>query len=165
MSEATRAMALDQAVKIVIAQCVKGADVLPLAEQYNEFLTADSTNKTAGATTAKPATTAAKPAAAAAKPAAAKPAAKPAKTEDDLANEAIAAQREREAAQDAAEAAGDGGPTKEQVGEAINAMLAANLRKEAVALLAKFGAKSVSGVPVEKYAELVEEAEGLLVSV
>ena len=54
--------------------------------------------------------------------------------------------------------------SKEQVGEVIEAMLNANMRKEAVALFAKYKAKSLSGVKPEDYAALKQDADDLLLN-
>jgi hypothetical protein len=95
---------------------------------------------------AKPATPAAtKPAAtkpAATKPAATKPAAK---TEEQLSDEAT-------------------GATKEAVGKAVEAMLSANKRKEAIALMKEVKADplSVSGIPESAYEAFLEGAEAIL---
>ena len=54
--------------------------------------------------------------------------------------------------------------TKEEVGEVIEAMLNANMRKQAVELFAKYKAKSLSGVKPEDYAALKEDADDLLLN-
>jgi hypothetical protein len=54
--------------------------------------------------------------------------------------------------------------TKEQVGEAIEAMLNADMRKQAVALFKKYGATSLSSLAEENYAAVKEAAEGLLLN-
>lgn len=54
--------------------------------------------------------------------------------------------------------------TKEQVGEAIEALLNADMRKQAIALFAKFNAKSLSGVAAEDYAAVKQAADDLLMS-
>ena len=54
--------------------------------------------------------------------------------------------------------------SKEQVGEVIEAMLNADLREEAVALFAKYKAKSLSGVKPEDYAALKQDADVLLLN-
>ena len=85
---------------------------------------------------AKPATPAAT------KPAATKPAAK---TEEQLSDEAT-------------------GATKEAVGKAVEAMLSANKRKEAIALMKEVKADplSVSGIPESAYEAFLEGAEAIL---
>jgi hypothetical protein len=54
--------------------------------------------------------------------------------------------------------------TKEQVGEAIEAMLNANLRNEAIKLFAKYKARSLSGVDSANYAALLQDANDALLS-
>jgi hypothetical protein len=54
--------------------------------------------------------------------------------------------------------------TKEQVGEAIEGLLNADLRKQAIALFKKFGATSLSSLAEENYAAVKEAAEGLLLN-
>jgi hypothetical protein len=54
--------------------------------------------------------------------------------------------------------------TKEQVGEAIEAMLNANLRPQAIALFAKYKAKSLSGVKPEDYAAVKQDADDALLN-
>jgi hypothetical protein len=87
---------------------------------------------------------------------------KPAKSEEQLVAEAAARVAATEAAADAEEA--PTGATKEAVGKAVEAMLKANKRKEAVALLKKFGAESVSSLAATNYDAFVEEADGVLMS-
>lgn len=82
------------------------------------------------------------------KPAATKPAAKP----------KAAAKPEPEAAPD------EGAVSKEQVGESIEAMLNADMRKQAIALFAKYGAKSLSGVKAEDYAAIKQDADDALLN-
>ena len=55
--------------------------------------------------------------------------------------------------------------TKEEVGASIEALLNANLRAKAVALIGKYGAKSLSGVDPSNYAALKAAAYDLLMSV
>lgn len=91
---------------------------------------------------------------------AAAPAAKPAKTEEQLAAETLA----RVAATEAATEAEETGATKEQAGEALNELLKANKKAQAIALLKKFGAASLSGIPADKYGEFIEQANDVLLS-
>jgi hypothetical protein len=93
--------------------------------------------------------TAEAPAAAAAKPA--KPAAKKA-----------AAKTPPPVDEDAEPAADE--VSKEQVGEAIEKMLNANLRPAAIKLFAKYGAKSLSGVKPEDYAAVKQDADDALLN-
>jgi hypothetical protein len=64
----------------------------------------------------------------------------------------------------AASASPSEGATEEQVGKAIGAMLEANKKAEAIALLGKFGAKSKSTLAEEHYAAFVAGAEEILLS-
>lgn len=54
--------------------------------------------------------------------------------------------------------------TKEQVGDSIEAMLNADMRKQAIALFAKYGAKSLSGVKPEDYAAIKQDADDALLN-
>lgn len=63
-----------------------------------------------------------------------------------------------------AEVPEDSGVTKEEVGEAIEAMLNANLRPAAIKLFKKYGANSLSGVKPEDYAAVKQEAEDTLLN-
>jgi len=56
------------------------------------------------------------------------------------------------------------GVTKEQASEALNELLKANKKAQAIELLKKFGAKNISTLAAEKYAEFVEAAEGILLT-
>jgi cell division septation protein DedD len=56
------------------------------------------------------------------------------------------------------------GPTKEDVGKSVEAMLAANKRKEAIALMKKFKATSVSSLDKADYAAFLEESEAILMA-
>jgi hypothetical protein len=157
MSEATRSAALAHAV------ATHGGDghevVLKAAKAFDAFI--------AGTTADKPAATVSTPsksaAAAATKPPATKPAAttkKPAVSEEEVvarANKKAAAEAEAEPEAEASE-----GMTLEQVEGLIADLLGANLRKQAVALLAEFGAKSASGVPEDDRAAFAEKAQDLL---
>ena len=148
MSEATRAVALQHAVATAAGEGVDA--VLEAAHKFHAFMVSD-THPTAPATPATPA----KPAATPAKPAA-KAATKPAKSEEQIVAEAVA----KGAAE--AEAAADAAPTKEDVGKAIQSMLQANKRAEAVALLKEYNASSASGVPPGSYAEFIDKVQGIL---
>jgi hypothetical protein len=134
MSEASRSTALAHAI------AVHGPGdpdaVLVTAERFHAYMT-DATPE------AKPVKSAA------AKPAAAKPAAAKPKPAPEPEPEEVADTDE---------------VTKEQVGEAIEAMLNANLRNEAIALFAKYKAKSLSGVKPEDYAALKQAAEDAVLS-
>jgi hypothetical protein len=54
--------------------------------------------------------------------------------------------------------------TKEQVGEAIETLLNANMRPQAIKLFAKYGAKSLSGVKTEDYAAIKQDADDLMLN-
>ena len=144
MSEVTRAIALQEAVK------VDPLNALALAERFNSFLTAIEGTQ-AAASIAKPAA-----------PKAVK-ATKPAKSEEEVVQEFVS----KAAAEDASEvAAVEGTATAEQVEAAIGNMLKANKRKEAINLLASFnGAKTKTGI-IEQGADVmtafVEQAEAIL---
>lgn len=58
----------------------------------------------------------------------------------------------------------DKGPTIEEVGKVVKAMLSANLRDPAIELMAKYEAKSVSTLDVKYYAQFIEEANELLLA-
>ncbi len=111
-------------------------DVLETAERFHSFIVGNGTTEPA-----KPA-----------KPAAAKPAAKPAAKATPKAEPEV----EPDADADAV--------TKEKVGESIEAMLNADMRKQAVALFAKYGAKSLSGVKTEDYAAIKQDADDALLN-
>lgn len=151
MSDATRAVALTQAVHVVGSE--GGAAVLALAKSFDDFLLGDDKPakvSTPGKEPGKPATSA-------------KPAAggkKPVKTEDDLAREAATtATSEEEGEPETEAAAGDEYPaTKEGVQAVIAKLLQANKRKEAIALLKKFGAASATGVKTKDAAKFIAEA-------
>jgi hypothetical protein len=54
--------------------------------------------------------------------------------------------------------------SKEQVGAAIAAMLNANLRNQAIALFAKYKAKSLSGMQSSDYAAILQDAQDALLN-
>lgn len=161
MSEATRAVALQHAV-VHHAGKADAAAIVLTAATFHSFING---NEEAVPAPAKPATVARLAAAAGAKApalttnpkatAAKKP---PAKSEDQLAQEAI----DKATAEAEAGDGETGGATRDQIGKAVEDLLKANLRTGAVALLKKFGAKSVSEVPEESYDDFMEEANGLL---
>jgi hypothetical protein len=153
MSELTRAIALQEAVK------VGGNNILGLATTFNDFLTRDSQ---AESLPVKAAATAeiSKAAEDTFKPKRGRP---PAKSEDEVIAEAAAKQAAADAAADKAEEEkAASGPTKEEIGKLVEALLKANKRKEAVGLLQQFKAKSVSALRPEDYAAFAEGAEALL---
>lgn len=144
MSEASRAIALQHAATIHHGSGDAQA-TLETAQAFHDFMSADSAAGKPAAT--KPAAT--KPAAT--KPAATKPK-KPAPPADD------------DAGDDEGTEAAEGEVSKEDVGAAIEAMLNANLRPQAIALFKKYGAKSLSGVQPEDYAAIKQEAEDAVLS-
>jgi hypothetical protein len=156
MSEATRSAALAHAV------ATHGGDghevVLKAAKAFNAFIEGTTADKPAAVSTpAKSAAAAATKPPATTKPAATK---KPAVSEEEVVSRATkkaAAEAEAEP-----ETTDEEGPTLEKVEAAIADMLGANLRKQAVALLAEFGAKSASGVPEDDRAAFLEKAQDLL---
>lgn len=157
MTEATRTIALQAAAQVLAGN--GDADlVLAAAEKFHAFVVADLVPPTASRATAgsqKPQTlpgSATKPPGKA--PAAPKPAAKPpVKTEEQVADEALAGGGEN-----AYEA------NKEGVGAVVAALIAkgAEARKEAIALLKKYGATSVSGVKESDYEAFVAEGSEIL---
>lgn len=144
MSEASRAAALAHAVA-VHQGTNDTASVLETAEAFHAFIT--GTENVAKEASAKPAK-----AAAPVKPAATKPRkAAPPPVED-------AEEEEAPTPDD------DGAPTKEEVGEAIEALLNANLRAKVIKLFEKYKAKSLSSLKPEDYAAIKADAEDLLLN-
>lgn len=176
MSDATRAISLQEAVKAV-GSAGDYKIVLEAAKAFNTFMTtADAVGAKVSVPGAEPAAPAARvpPKPVAAKPVAAKSpvkpvkAAKPVKTEEELAAELIAeaeaeqaAETEAEQAADEAEGGGEGA-TQDDVGQVISDLLAAKKRNEVISLLKKFKATSKSGVKPEDYDEFVAEGNELL---
>jgi hypothetical protein len=151
MSEATRSIALQEAVK------ASGNDlknIIAVAEQFHQFIIIDSllkpTTAQPGAEPAKPASpskpAATKTAPAAAKPAVTKavPAKAPAKSEEDVVDAATS------------------GPTQAEVKKAIISLIAADKRDAAIAILDEYGAKSVGGLAAESYADVVDAVNAAL---
>jgi len=97
--------------------------------------------------------------AALAKPA--KPPKAPAKSEEQLVAEA---QARVAATEQAVEEAESSGPTKEQAGAALQALLAANLKPAAIALLKKFKVASLSGLAESDYEAFIAEANEALLA-
>jgi hypothetical protein len=132
MSEASRAAALAHAAAVHHGSGDAVA-TLETAAAFHAYISPAAPEPEA----AKPkAATPAKP-----KPVAAKP--KPAPVEEDAAPE-------------------EGEVTKEQVGEAVEAMLNADLRVKAQALFKKYKATSLSSLSVEHYAAFKQEADDAL---
>lgn len=140
MSEAIRIIALQEAVK----HTQLGEDPLTNARDFLAFLIGSSQSGAQPSVEPKPAKN---------KPG--RPAKQPVKSEEELVKEATVV--EAEPTCDA--------PTKEAIGLAVESMLKANKRKEAVALLKQFGAESVSGLAQDKYADFLDEAQTVLMSV
>jgi hypothetical protein len=144
MSEASRAAALAHAATVHYGSG-DAEGTLATAELFHAFVTDDRIQ----AVPAKPAKAA--PAKVAAKATPAKVAAKPvAPVEDDAADEESAAE--------------EGEVSKDDVGNAIEALLNANLRDKVIKLYAKFKAKSLSSLKPEDYAAVKQEAEDLLLN-
>jgi|HubBroStandDraft_1064217.scaffolds.fasta_scaffold233872_2 hypothetical protein len=132
MSEASRAAALAHAAAVHHGSGDAIA-TLETAAAFHAYISPAAPEPEAAKP--KPATPA-KP-----KPVAAKP--KPAPVEEDAAPE-------------------EGEVTKEQVGEAVEAMLNADLRVKAQALFKKYKATSLSSLSVEHYAAFKQEADDAL---
>mgnify|MGYP005814760853 CR=1 FL=1 len=145
MSDATRAVALTQAVHVVGAD--GGQAVLDLAAKFDAFLLGSDAP-------AKVSTPAKEPAKPAARTAAKKTSAK---TEDDLARDA-ASEASTDESEPEAPAEQPYPPTSEGVQAVIAKMLQANKRKEAINLLKKFGAASATGVKAKDAAKFIAEA-------
>lgn len=140
MSEASRAVALAHAATVHYGSG-DAEGTLVTAELFHAFI---GSNGEANA-----------PVKASSKPAATKTATKPTTKK--------AAPPEDDAAEEEAAESGEG-PTKEEVGEAIEALLNANLRDKVIKLYAKFKAKSLSSVKPDDYAAIKQEAEDLLLN-
>jgi hypothetical protein len=145
MSEASRAAALAHAA-LVHQGSGDGPATLETAEAFHAFISPAA--DTAPAKT--PAKTATKPATTPAKTPAKKPPPPPA--DDDA---------EDETGEEPSE---DGEVTKEAVGDAIEALLNANLRDKAMGLFKKYKAKSLSGVKPEDYAAIKQDADDILMA-
>ena len=132
MSEASRSTALAHA--IAVHKDGDADTVLATAERFHAYMTDASPAEPKPAKVAAPKVAKGAP----------KAATKPAPIEDDDAPEV--------------EETGDE-VTKEQVGEAIEAMLNANLRNEAIALFKKYKATSLSSLQPANYAAVKQAAE------
>lgn len=147
MSEATRSIALTEAIKFWAAAAAPNGDVLAVAAMFNDFLEGNDKQPAQTHSSPQPAKAeVAKPK----KDTAAKAAAK---TEAQLTAESKA----RVAATEA-----EATVTKQDVATSVELLLKANKREEAKALLKKFGANSVSSVPEDDYEAFVMEAKSLL---
>jgi len=138
MSQETRAVALAHAITFHAGKAGL-AGVLEAATTFNNFLNADS-----GVVLPNPVVTTE------AEAPAPKKAGRPPKAEKPAPEPEVVKEPE--------------GPTKEEVGKAVEAMLAANKRKEAIALMKQFKATSVSSLDTKHYAAFLEEAETILMA-
>ena len=136
-NEALRAVALSEAVKTV-AQSGSASAVLTCAKTYLEFLTGAPS---VGAEAPKPAP---------------KATTKAVKLTPPFEDQPEAEKAEK------AEKPEKPTVSKEQVGKVVSNLLAANKRPQAVALLKKFGATSVSKVSESDYAAFVSEGNAEL---
>lgn len=156
MSEALRTIALSEAVKHAQGNGHTPHEVVSFAETFLPFLKADAADGPAKTTSAAAADPAPK------KPAGKKPPLKPSKatkSEDELAQEAL---DNAEAEQDEDEAAPAAAATKEAVGNIVNKLLKSGKRPQALGLLKKFNAASVSGVKPKDFKAFVAEGTKLL---
>ena len=141
MSQETRAVALAHAITFHAGKAGL-AGVLEAATTFNNFLNADS-----GVVLPNPVVTAE------AEAPAPKKAGRPPKAE----------KAEKAAPEPEVEKEPEG-PTKEDVGKTVEAMLAANKRKEALDLMKKYKATSVSSLDASNYAAFIEDCESVLMS-
>jgi hypothetical protein len=133
MSEATKHMALVQAIALFSKVGALPGVILDTAAQFDAFLTGTAQPK--AAKVVAPATKPAKPA---------KPPVVEEDDEDDAdADEEVEAEDEPEDDEE--------GITKEQVGEAIAALIDNDQKDDAIAILTKFKAKSLSSLKPESY--------------
>lgn len=150
MSEATRAIALAEAVKYIGGN---GGDPIAAAESFLAFLERGAAAPLVKSHTApKQPTEATKPAVDKPKKDTAAKAA--AKTEEQLVAEMTARVAKTEVVAE--------GVTRLDVAKSVESLLKANKREEAKALLKQFGATSVSSVPEDAYEAFVVAAEGIL---
>jgi hypothetical protein len=150
MPIATRAMSLQEAVKYhTVGE--KDGDVLKTAELFHNFIMKDEVAPTAVVSTPDP-----EPAPKSVKPKPAKGEVKPAKSEDQLVTEA------QDKARAAAEAADTPTVTKEQVSEALVALIKGGKRAQAESLLQIHGASSLSTLEPNEWPKFVAAAQSLL---
>ncbi len=166
MSDATRAVALDAAVKIFGDSDKTGTNVLRVAAMFDNFLnsvgeTAPAKVSSAGAEPAKK-TTAGQDK----KAASAKAATKPAVSEDEVVRGAIdqmvAEDAAADEAADVAQETKPSGVTVDDVQAVIAKCLAAGKRAEIVKVLKKYGATSATSVKKVDMAKFVNEAQAIL---
>lgn len=140
MSEASRAAALAHAATVHYGSG-DAEGTLATAELFHQFVAGDGAATTPAKTVAKtPVKTPVKTV---------KKVVTPVEPEDDGAEEPTSE---------------EGDVTKEDVGNAIEALLNANLRDKVIKLYTKFKAKSLSSVKPEDYAAIKEAAEDLLLN-
>ena len=147
MSQETRAVALAHAITFHAGKAGL-AGVLEAATTFNNFLNADSGVVLPNPVVTKEAEVNEAPAP--------KKAGRPPKAEKAEKAEKAAPEPEVEKEPE--------GPTKEDVGKTVEAMLAANKRKEAIDLMKKYKATSVSSLGASDYAAFIEDCESVLMS-
>lgn len=150
MSEATRVAALSAAVSIAPKGTTEASVILELAMEFDAFINASDVAKAAKAV--KALTTKAEPEKVPTKK----------KTVIEPVSESEEAEDPKEIEEEADEEVKEDGPTKEQVGEAIEEMLNANLRDELKAMLKRYKATSLSSIPKEKYPAFLKEAAKIM---
>lgn len=154
MSDATRAVALTEAVKLAVAfEQGDRSEILDIAKRFDDFLNAvgeGEPQKTSTPGKEPPKTTAGSNARKTTP-----------KTEDEAVNQSVEDDKN-------AEDLKGGGETevypanKEGVQAIIAKLLQANKRKEAIALLKKFNAASATGVKDKEAAKFIAEAKKIL---
>lgn len=153
MSDPYKAVALTQAVDYAKAHADMNVSmIVTAADKFYAFLTGavPATEATTKIEAEKPTKTTTKA-----------KSTKPTVTEEELVEESISKAHKEAAEQDAAE---EKGATKEGVGQLIASLLAANLRKETVALLKKYNATNASTLGKDDYETFVEEGRELLMA-
>lgn len=161
MSDATRAVALSEAVKTFGGAQVTADQALSVAVHFDNFLnsvgeTAAPVSSAAGKEPTK-VTTAGQN-----KKAPAAAAKKPAVSEDEVVRKALEAQRAADAAKDSAADETSQEATVEDVQAVIAQCLAANKRAEVLKVLKKYGATSATSVKKADIAKFVAEAKAIL---
>ena len=156
MPLATRAIALQEAVKVTAGNGESIDVVLSIADKFHVFIMRD---ELAAASPQMASTPAAEPPAKPPKAPKGELKKPPAKSEEEVVAEAQAKARAKVEAADAAE---EGGPTKQDVGDAAAALLKANKRAELISLFQVHGATSVSTLPEEDYALFIKAAKALV---
>lgn len=165
MSDATRAVALSEAIKLAGFDANSGTNaspeqVLAVALSFDNFLNAVGETAAPVVSAAGKEPTKATTAGQGKKPAAAK---KPAVSEDEVVRKALDAQRAEAAAADAAaDETESAALTHDDVQAVIAKSLAANKRPEIVKLLKKYGATSATSVKKADITKFVTEAQAIL---